>query len=333
MVFIAYGCLTFHYRILTYQVWARVALFFDDTRLTNPDSSGATATVYPKPNIKRCDMSKVDLSVIGKKTEPVVFEYTWRDVVLYALGVGASADELPFVYEGAPGGLKVLPSFCVVPAIRAYPHVGDNIERSRYLHGEHGIKLSRPIPPEGKIVHVGEVTNIYDKGKGAVYHVRITGHTDDGRHLYDIKWVTFYVGAGGFGGDPGPGSEPLNPPEGVEPDFSISYRVAENQAALYRLSGDLNPLHLDPEAARRGGFDRPILHGLCTFGFATRAIVNGPLGGDPARLKEFKVRFSNSVYPGDTLTTQGWKDNGRYIIQVKSDRAVVISNAMAIVNC
>ncbi len=274
-------------------------------------------------------MPEVDLSVVGKKTGPIVFQYSWKDVVLYALGVGVSADELSFVYENAPGGLKVLPSFCVVAAIKAYPYIGDNIEYSRFLHGEHMIRLSRPIPPEGKIIQVGEVTHIYDKGKGAVYHIQITGETEDGRHLYDIEWIAFYVGAGGFGGDPGPKAEILKPPENVEPDFSISYRVADNQAAIYRLSGDLNPLHLEPEAARRGGFDRPILHGLCTFGFATRAIINGLLNGDAARLKEFRARFTDVVYPGDTLTTQGWKDKGQYIIQVKSERAVVMGNAVA----
>ena len=274
-------------------------------------------------------MSVVDLSVVGKKTDPIVFQYTWKDVVLYALGVGVSADELSFVYENAPGGLKVLPSFCVVAAIKAYPYIGDNIEYSRFLHGEHMIRLSRPIPPEGKIIQVGEVTHIYDKGKGAVYHIQITGETEDGRHLYDIEWIAFYVGAGGFGGDPGPKAETLKPPENVEPDFSIPYRVAENQAAIYRLSGDLNPLHLDPEAARRGGFDRPILHGLCTFGFATRAIISGLVDGDVARLKEFRARFTDVVYPGDILTTQGWKDKGQYIIQVKSERAVVMGNAVA----
>jgi len=274
-------------------------------------------------------MTKVDLSVIGRKTEPVVFQYTWKDVVLYALGVGASADELSFVYENAPGGLKVLPSFCVVPAIKAYPYIGENIDYSRFLHGEHMIRLSRPIPPEGEIVQVGEVTHIYDKGKGAVYHIQITGETKEGKHLYDVEWIAFYVGAGGFGGDSGPRSETVTPPEGVEPDFSISYRVAANQAAIYRLSGDLNPLHLDPAAAARGGFDRPILHGLCTYGFATRAIVTGLLDGDVARLKEFSARFTDVVYPGDILTTQGWKDEARYIIQVKSQRAIVMSNAAA----
>jgi acyl dehydratase len=277
-------------------------------------------------------MGNVDLSVIGNKTEPHVFEYNWKDVVLYALGVGATAKELSFVYENVPGGLKVLPSFCVVPAIRAFPKLGENLEWSLMLHGEHTIKLSRPIPPRGKIVQIGEVTNIFDKGKGAVYHIQITGETEDGNHLYDVDWVIFYVGAGGFGGDPGPKAEPLNPPEGEDPDFSISYEVADNQAALYRLSGDLNPLHLDPDAAKRGGFDQPILHGLCTYGFATRAIVNGPLDGDVERLKEFRARFSDPVYPGDTLTTQGWKVDGGYIIQVKADERVVLTNALAAVN-
>ena len=277
-------------------------------------------------------MPAVDLSVIGKKTEPVVFEYTWKDVALYALGVGALRDELPFVYENTPGGLRVLPSFCVVPAIKAFPDLGDQIEWSLFLHGEQTIKLFRPFSPEGKIVQIGEVKHIYDKGKGAVYHIHITGRTGEGDRLYDAEWVVFYVGAGGFGGDPGPRTEALDPPTGVKPDFSLSYKVAENQAVLYRLSGDLNPLHLDPVAAKRGGFDKPILHGLCTYGFATRAIVNGPLKGDVTRLKAFKARFSDVVYPGDTLTTQGWKTEGGYIIEVKTVRGVVIKNAMVAID-
>ena len=277
-------------------------------------------------------MGKVDLNVIGKKTEPIVFEYTWRDVVLYALGVGASADELSLVYENAPGGLNVLPSFCVVPAVRAFPDFGEDIDWSLMLHGEHTIRLSRPIPPEGKLFQTGVITDIYDKGKGAVFHARITGHTEDGRHLYDANWAIFYLGAGGFGGDPGPKTRAIVPPESVEPDFNFTCKIPENQAALYRLSGDLNPLHIDPVAAKRGGFDRPILHGLCTYGYATRALVTGPLDGDVGRLKEFKARFSSSVYPGDTLTTEGWKTEGGYIIQARTQNGLVLSNAMALVD-
>jgi acyl dehydratase len=178
---------------------------------------------------------------------------------------------------------------------------------------------------------VGEVLDIWDKGKGAVYRIRIKGRTEDEKKLYEAEWSIFYLGAGGFGGDPGPKAEKIVPPEGAEPDFSISEKVADNQAVIYRLSGDYNPLHLDPEAAGRGDFDRPILHGLCTYGFATRAIVNELLAGDVASLKEFSARFSESVYPGDTLTTEGWKSGDGYIIQSRTDRSVVLSNARAVI--
>jgi len=276
-------------------------------------------------------MSKVDLSVIGAKTEPVVFEYTWKDVVLYNIGVGAGEKDLAFVYENAPGGLKVLPSFCVVPAMKAFPHLGDDLEWSLMLHGEQMIRLSQPLPPQGRIIQVGEVLNIYDKGKGAVFRIRIIGRTEDERDLYEAEWSIFYLHAGGFGGDPGPRTERVLPPEGTEPDFSVTEKVAENQAVIYRLSGDTNPLHLDPQAAGRGGFDRPILHGLCTYGFATRAIVNELLGGDVAGLKEFSARFSGVVYPGDTLITEGWKSDDGYIIQARTDRSVVLSNALVVI--
>jgi acyl dehydratase len=276
-------------------------------------------------------MSKVDLSVIGKMTEPRVFEYSWRDVVLYALGVGATAEELSLVYENAPDGLKVLPSFCVVPAVRAFPSFGDDIEWSRMLHGEQTIRLSGLLPTEGKLFQRGVITDIFDKGKGAVFHAKITGETEDGKHLYDAHWAIFYIGAGGFGGDPGPKAASVKPPAGVDPDFSFSCKIAANQAALYRLSGDLNPLHLEPAAAKRGGFERPILHGLCTYGIAVRSLVNGPLDGDVSRLKEFKARFTSVVYPGDILTTEGWKTDSGYIIRARTENDIVLSNAMAVI--
>lgn len=276
-------------------------------------------------------MPTIDLSVIGKKTDLVIFEYDWKDVVLYALGVGATAEELSLVYERAPGGLKVLPSFCVVPAMRAFPKFGDDIKWSLMLHGEQIIRLYHPIPNAGKLVQTGVITDIFDKGKGAVFHAKISGATADGTHIYDAHWAIFYLGAGGFGGDPGPKAMSIKPPEGVEPDFNFTCKVAENQAVLYRLSGDLNPLHLDPAAAKRGGFDRPILHGLCTYGMTTRSLVNGPLQGDVNRLKEFKARFSSAVYPGDTLTTEGWKTDEGFIIQARTENDVVLSNGLAIV--
>ncbi|MBA7533903.1 hypothetical protein ES705_26149 [subsurface metagenome] len=274
--------------------------------------------------------SGLDLSVVGVKNPERTFKYTWRDAVLYAVGVGAQADELPLVYENTPGGIKVLPSFATIARGVAFPRLG-SIFFPRFIHGEELIHLHKPFPREGEIICFSEVTDIFDKGKAAVIHVKFTGLTKDRDPLFDVKSAFFYLGGGGFGGDRGPKTETLVPPEGVEPDFSISYKTTENQAVIYRLSGDLNPLHIDPELAKRGGQKAPILHGLCTYGHATRAILYGLCDGDVSRFKEFKARFTNVVYPGETLTTEGWKDNGRYIIQVRKGDTVVLSNAHAIV--
>jgi acyl dehydratase len=204
------------------------------------------------------------------------------------------------------------------------------VDLSRFIHGEEGIRLYRPIPPEGTTLVEGQITNIYDKGKGALIIWRMKVMTDGGEPLAEAEHSIFYVGAGGFGGDPGPRAESLDPPEGVEPNFTASYHIPESQAALYRLNGDLNPLHLDPDFAKAGGFPRPILHGLCTYGYAVRAIVHTVCDGDVARFKEFRARFSGVVYPGDTLVTEGWLDkDGRYLIRSRTDRGVALSHAYA----
>ncbi len=277
-------------------------------------------------------MPKINLSIVGTKTENVVYKYKWQDVVLYALGIGAQAEELEFVYERAKGGLKVFPSFATIAGGMGLPLAKiPNIDFSRFIHGEMIIRMHKPFSPRGRILNSGELLNIYDKGKAAVLHSQVLGKDKKSELVFEAKWIHFYIGAGGFGGDPGPKSEPLNPPEGVKPDFSISYKTQKNQAALYRLNGDYNPLHLDPAFAKRGGQEKPILHGLCTYGFATRAILYGLCDGDVTRFKEFKARFANVIYPEETLTTEGWKKNGRYIIQVRTERAIVINNAYAIV--
>ena len=275
----------------------------------------------------------IDWKKVSREPQEFEFTYSWKDVVLYALGIGAQTDELSFIYEDAPGGLKVFPSFAAKASGKLIIEFSREVEGFRFLHGEQGIRLYRPIPPEGKIMATSRVADVYDKGKAAVIRFLTEGRTDDGAPLFDVEHIAFHVGAGGFGGDPGPKSESKHPPERVAPDFSISYPIPENQAALYRLSGDLNPLHLDPDFARRGGFDRPILHGLCTYGYATRAILNGLCDGEVTRFKEFKARFSGAVYPGETLFTEGWRESeGRYIIRARTDRAVVLSNALALVN-
>jgi acyl dehydratase len=282
--------------------------------------------------MKREEAFLIDLSLVGKKYGPISFEYTWKDVVLYALGIGAQAEELPFIYENAKGGLRVFPSFSVVMGIGLFIEFfkETKVDLSRFIHGEQAIKLYRPIPPEGKTLIEGEIINIYDKVKGALIVFRIKVMTEGGNPLGETETGIFYVGEGGFGGDPGPNTEAFEPPKGTEPDFTISYFIPENQAVLYRLNGDINPLHVDPDFSKMGGFPRPILHGLCTYGHAVRAILYKACDGDVERFKEFKARLSGVVYPGDSLVTEGWMDKGgRYIIRSRTDHGIVLSHAYA----
>jgi len=277
-----------------------------------------------------------NLDNIGKKTKEIKFEYGWKDVILYALGIGAQADELPFVYENVKGGLKVFPSFATITSFNANASMyaigkmsGSLL--SRMVHGYQQIKMYKPFKKKGTIVNVGELVSILDKGKNAVINSRVKG-TSKGELVYEALNGLFVFGMGGFGGDPGPKEDPLIPPEGVEPDFSISYKTQKNQAAIYRLNGDFNPLHIDPSFAMRVIKEpNPILHGLGTYGYATRAIVYGLCDGDVTRFKEFGARFSKFVYPGDTITTEGWKTNGKYIIQTKTEKNIVLSHAYAVV--
>ena len=274
----------------------------------------------------------INLELIGKKYGPIQFEYTWKDIILYALGIGAQAEELSFIYEKSHGGLRVFPSYCVVMGYDLFTQVFKDmkVDLARFIHGEESIKLHRPIPPEGKTLIEGGITNIYDKGKGALILWRKKIMAEDGALLCETESGIYYVGEGGFGGNPGPKTEGLEPPEGIKPDFKVSYFIPENQAALYRLNGDLNPLHLDPEYAKKGGFTRPILHGLCTYGYALRAFLHKACNGEVDRFKEFRARFSDVVYPGDTLITEGWSDTGgHYLIQSRTARGVVLSRSFA----
>ena len=274
-------------------------------------------------------MSKIDLDSVGQTREGT-FEYDWKMSALYNLCVGAQAEDLSFVYERAQGGMKVFPSFATIVAGSGmiFPKGTDFV---RLLHGEQLIRLYAPFKPSGKINTKGVIEHIYDKVKAAVIHIKISGHSPEGEHIFDTKYVYFVGGSGGFGGDPGPKTEPIIPPEGVEPDFSSSYQTSSNQAAFYRLNGDLNPLHIDPNFAKMARQPKPILHGLCTYGIATRAIVYELCDRDVSRLKEFNARFTGVVFPGETLIIEGWKDDGRYIIQVRKDNTVVLGNSYAIV--
>jgi len=275
----------------------------------------------------------IDLSLIGANIAEVSHTYTWRDVVIYALGVGAKARELDLLYEGA-GGPRVLPTFAAVASFgilaRTAARLGVNL--LRVVHGEQSVHVQRPIPPNATLATTGKVTGIYDKGSGAL--VVIEGTTcDRGEPVFDTVFSIFVRGAGGFGGERGP--KPIaSAPAGEPPAFEWVEQTSTEQHLLYRLNGDTNPIHASPELARVAGFERPILHGLCTYGHAARAIVQSLCGGDPARLRSFSSRFTGIVFPGDTLTTRGWQvAPDRYAVSVVTQRgATVIDNSVAIVD-
>ncbi len=272
----------------------------------------------------------IKLDLVGKKSDPVPFSYGWRDTVLYALGVGAKIDELDFLYEGR--GPKVLPTFAVVPSFTSMISVAGELGANpmMILHGEQKIVLHKPIPAQAKLSTVSEVKAIYDKGKGAVVMVEAKTVDEKNAPVFDNTFSIFVRGEGGFGGERGPEAAKVEPPSRA-PDFEVVEATTREQALLYRLSGDINPLHADPAMAKFGGFDRPILHGLCTYGHAGRAVLRGACGGDPTKLKSFFARFAGVVFPGDTLTTRGWNTgDGKWIITVATQEGKqVLSNAVA----
>jgi len=270
----------------------------------------------------------VDLSAVGKKLGSVTHTYTERDVMLYALGVGAGGDELQFTYER---DLKVLPTFAVIPAFPAMLNLGGAMEvnPALVLHGEQRIELHAEIPTNGTITTTPTIKAIYDKGKGAVVVVETDSVDGKGRLLFRNTSSIFARGEGGFGGDRGP-SGPRNAPPERPPDKSIAMKTLPQQALLYRLSGDMNPLHADPDFAKLGGYDRPILHGLCTFGHVGRAVLQAYCGNDPARMKSFEVRFSGVVFPGETITTDMWQVGpGKIVLTAKTERGEAVLTSAA----
>lgn len=276
--------------------------------------------------------------LVGKRSDPISFAYGWKDTVLYALGVGAKlgspaeqgGDELDYLYDGR--GPKVLPTFAVVPSFASLISVAGDLGANpmMILHGEQKIVLHRPISPEGKLSTVSEVKGIYDKGKGALVVVEAATTDGKGERVFDNVFSIFVRGEGGFGGERGPEAVKADPPDRA-PDFEVVETTSREQALLYRLSGDLNPLHADPAMAKFGGFDRPILHGLCTYGFAGRAVLRGACGGDLSRFKGFAARFAGVVFPGDTLTTRGWSaGDGKWVVSTtQQEGKSVLSNAIA----
>jgi len=259
----------------------------------------------------------IDLEkAVGAELPPMTYELTRDKVILYALGVGAvpEGDELDFVYENR---LKTLPTFGVVAPFPALMEVmsvpGVDINPIMILHGEQYLEIRKhPIPVEGTLTSKPRISNIYDKRKGALMELEVETEDQDGNVIFFNRFATFVRGEGGFGGKKGP--PPGNTPPDRPPDEIVEEKTLRRQAAIYRLSGDYNPLHIDPEFAAMAGYDRPIIHGLCTFGFAGRAVLRTYCENDPAKFKSIGVRFSRPAWPGDTIVTQMWKEADDKII-------------------
>ncbi|NOZ00516.1 MAG: hypothetical protein GXP54_01330 [Deltaproteobacteria bacterium] len=274
----------------------------------------------------------LNLDVIGVRHDPYPFEIQDRDVILYALGIGADERELRFLFEG-DGRFSTFPTYAVIPPTRGLFEaiVEMKADLMKLVHGEQAIRWFAPIPTSGTVMTSWEVTDIYDKGSGALAVVTATTEDSKGNPIFENVCSMFIKGEGGFGGDKGPDSPPRQPPADRAPDFHIEQPTLGRQALIYRLNGDRNPLHASPDFARMAGFEKPILHGLCTLGFAARALLNGALEGEPGRLKALSARFSAVVYPGDTIITKGWHTgNGKYALDVSTDRTSgVITNFTA----
>ena len=281
-------------------------------------------------------------AALGHTFETQTSSYDERDLALYALGIGHGKDasdetELQYVYESYGKGFVADPTFAVIPSIRlvfenakkGVNAPGLNYGLDRVLHGEQYTEVKRPLPPNAKLTHKAKVRDIFDKGKNALVVMEIKSYDEAGEELIHNELTTFVRGAGGWGGDRGPSAD-VNVAPTRAPDAVVEEKIGENQTLLYRLSGDTNPLHVDPEFAKAFGFPRPILHGLCTFGFAGRHVIKAFAKNDPRFFKSIKVRFSESVFPGETLITEMWKEADERIVfrcKVKERDKVCISNA------
>lgn len=255
--------------------------------------------------------ARVSTDLVGSTSGEHRVEWSERDTMLYALGVGAGLGdperELNFTTENSGGiALKSLPGFLTILVVGRKPPALLPLDVGRFLHAEQGIELLRPLPPAGSGLLSTTIESVLDKGSGAIITtVSTLRDTDGDRAIIGRGRMSIFVrGAGGFGGPRGTAML-YTLPERV-PDARIVHQTRPEQALLYRLSRDRHRLHSDPPFARERGFDRPIMHGLCTYGFACRALVEGAAKGDPDRLVAMDGRFRKPVYPGDTLTTEIW---------------------------
>jgi acyl dehydratase len=272
--------------------------------------------------------------VLGAELSERRDRWTPDDVILYHLGIGAGSpptdeNELEYCYERH---LKVLPSFGVLAAsqslLEMFRMPGMDVELGKILHGEQDLVVHDELPARGDVRITARVADVFDKGKAALVALETTTFTAaDARPLCTNRFSLFMRGEGGFGGPPG--QAPENTPPAREPDIVVQRPTLPQQALLYRLSGDKNPLHADPEFAQGAGLDQPILHGLCSYGIMCKAAVDAALDGDVSRVGRLSARFAGPLLPGETLDVSIWRENGKLILaaSARERESLVLSNA------
>ncbi len=277
--------------------------------------------------------------IVGIPAEPAERSWTISDVLLYALGVGAGqpdpAAELEYTTENSIGvTTRVLPTFAnLLGRGRAAPSrsLGD-FNPAALLHGEQAFEVHGLLPVEGTARTTSTVTGIYDKGSGALVVTESTSvNAATGAPLATTRSGVFIRGEGGFGGERGPSGTDWEMPA-RSPDMSVTYQTRPEQALLYRLTGDRNPLHSDPKFAAKGGLARPILHGMCTYGFTGRALLHAVCGSDPARFRAMEARFTHPVMPGDELTVSMWLDGNTAYFRTTSNGVTVMDRGRLSIN-
>jgi acyl dehydratase len=279
----------------------------------------------------------LDPTAVGAVGDVRTISWTSKDALLYAVGIGAGQADLQFSTENSTGvAQRVYPTFAVVAGSgsattgrSAMSQVG-SYDLSQVVHGSQAITLHGPIPVEATATVQDRVVGVYDKGKSAVIETEAEVKSVTGEPLWTTGSAIFIRGAGGFGGERGSSGVRNVRPERA-PDHEVAMVTSPDQAFVYRLSGDRNPLHVDPTFAARGGFDRPILHGLCTYGFTGRALLATLCDNDVARFHHIEGRFSSPVLPGDTLTIRIWQtSDGEAIFTTNvGDRVVIDQGAVS----
>lgn len=322
--------------------WSAITDFSESTHPSNTNEALAPIlSAVSNPSLGGNEF--IDLDAASKTELVLESAYDERDLALYALGIGAARDpmdkgELKYVYE-LGGDFGALPTWGAMPQLNAMLAAakkgglelpGMSFGFDRLLHGEQYMELKKPLPPHAKLKHVFRFKQAFDKAPNAVITFAISTQDESGEEIAYNEMTSFVKGAGGWGGDRGPSGESNVPPERA-PDAVIEEKTDANQTLLYRLSGDWNPLHADPDFARAFGFEKPILHGMCTFGYCGRHVIKAFCGNDGRYFKSIKVRFAKSVFPGDTLVTRMWKESDTRIVfetSVKERNEVVIKNAV-----